>query len=234
MPPSATTRDYEEASGRIRGLFTGGVMPAVLAAELRDAYHQLEAGAGGEAAVAVRSSATAEDLASASFAGQQDTYLNVRGSDALTEAVISCWASLWTARAMAYRAREGIRPEDVRLAVVVQQMVDADAAGVLFTANPATGRRDQIVIGAAWGLGESVVSGAVSTDDIVVDAPTGRVVSRRTADKETMTVYADRGTREEPVPASRRLQPVLDDAGGGRTGRLRNTHRTAPRFPAGH
>ena len=213
LPPSATTRDYEEASGRIHGLFTGGVMPAVLAAELRDAYHRLESGAGREAAVAVRSSATAEDLASASFAGQQDTYLNVRGSDALTEAVISCWASLWTARAMAYRAREGIRPEDVRLAVVVQQMVAADAAGVLFTANPATGRRDQIVIGAAWGLGESVVSGAVSTDDIVVDAPTGRVVSRRTADKETMTVYADRGTREEPVPASRRLQPVLDDAG---------------------
>jgi pyruvate,water dikinase len=204
LPASATTQDYEEASGRIRGLFSGGGMPAVIAAELRDAYHQLAAGAGGEAAVAVRSSATAEDLASASFAGQQDTYLNVRGSDALTEAVINCWASLWTSRAMAYRAREGIRPEDVRLAVVVQEMVDA--------ANPATGRRDQIVIGAAWGLGESVVSGAVSTDDIVVDGPTGIVVSRRTADKDTMTVYADRGTREEPVPPSRRHQPVMDDA----------------------
>ena len=212
VPPSATTQDYEEASGRIRGLFTGGNMPAVIAAELRDAYHQLGSGAGGEAAVAVRSSATAEDLASASFAGQQDTYLNVRGAEALTEAVISCWASLWTARAMLYRAREGILPADVRLAVVVQEMVDADAAGVLFTANPATGRRDQILIGAAWGLGESVVSGAVSTDDIVVDSATGSVVSRRTADKETMTVYADRGTRQEPVPASRRHQPVLDDA----------------------
>jgi pyruvate,water dikinase len=112
---------------------------------------------------------------------------------------------------MAYRAREGIGPDAVRLAVVVQQMVEADAAGVMFTANPANGRRDQIVIGAAWGLGESVVSGTVTTDDVVVEAGTGRVLSRRTADKEVMTVYADRGTHEQPVPAARRRQPVLDD-----------------------
>ena len=112
---------------------------------------------------------------------------------------------------MAYRAREGIDPDAVRLAVVVQQMVDAEAAGVMFTANPANGRRDQIVISAAWGLGESVVSGTVTTDDVVVEAGTGRVLSRRTADKEVMTVYADRGTREQPVPATRRRQPVLDD-----------------------
>lgn len=220
LPSSAVTRDYEEASARIRGLFAGGIMPEAVAAELRDAYRGLATGTGtgtgsegdAEATVAVRSSATAEDLASASFAGQQDTYLNVHGADALMEAVVNCWASLWTSRAMAYRAREGIRPDEVRLAVVVQRMVAADAAGVMFTANPATGRRDQIVIGAAWGLGESVVSGAVSTDDIVVEAGTGKVASRRTADKAVMTTYADRGTREEPVPAARRHQPVLDDA----------------------
>ena len=161
--------------------------------------------------MAVRSSATAEDLASASFAGQQETYLNVRGTEAVAAAVIECWASLWTARAMAYRAREGIDPDTVRLAVVVQQMVDAEAAGVMFTANPANGRRDQTVISAAWGLGESVVSGSVTTDDVVVEAGTGRVLSRRTADKEVMTVYAERGTREQPVPATRRRQAVLDD-----------------------
>lgn len=226
LPPSASAQDYEDASARIRGLFAGGMIPEAIAAELRAAYHQLGPapdsgpgpgegaglGIGTEPSVAVRSSATAEDLASASFAGQQDTFLNVRGADALMEAVITCWSSLWTSRAMAYRSREGIRPDQVRLAVVVQQMVDADAAGVMFTANPATGRRDQIVIGAAWGLGESVVSGAVSTDDVVVEAATGTVVSRRTADKEVMTVYAGRGTREEPVPAFRRHQPVLDDA----------------------
>jgi rifampicin phosphotransferase len=211
LPATAAPQDYEAAAQRIRALFTGGVVPAAIADDLRAAYHRLGDGHDGDPAVAVRSSATAEDLASASFAGQQDTYLNVRGADALMEAVINCWASLWTARAMAYRAREGIRPDSVRLAVVVQTMIGAEAAGVMFTANPANGRRDQILIGAAWGLGESVVSGSVTTDDVVVDAGTGRVLSRRTADKQVMTAYADRGTREEPVPAARRHQPVLDD-----------------------
>ncbi|MCX2748849.1 PEP-utilizing enzyme [Arthrobacter sp. MI7-26] len=210
LSPQATPQDYEDASERIRALFAGGTMPAGMADELGAAYRSL---GNGDEAVAVRSSATAEDLASASFAGQQETYLNVRGADALAVAVRDCWASLWTARAMAYRVREGIGPEAVRLAVVVQQMVEAEAAGVMFTANPANGRREQIVIGAAWGLGESVVSGTVTTDDVVVDAGTERVLSRRTADKETMTVYADggQGTTEQRVPAARRNQPVLDD-----------------------
>lgn len=211
LSPQATPQDYEDAAERILDLFAGGTMPAGMADELGAAYRSL---GNGDEAVAVRSSATAEDLASASFAGQQETYLNIRGAEALAGAVRDCWASLWTARAMAYRVREGIGPEAVRLAVVVQQMVEAEAAGVMFTANPANGRRDQIVIGAAWGLGESVVSGTVTTDDVVVDAGTERVLSRRTANKETMTVYADggQGTTEQPVPAARRNQPVLDDA----------------------
>ncbi|AOT03013.1 PEP/pyruvate-binding domain-containing protein [Arthrobacter sp. U41] len=208
LSPEAAPRDYEDASKRIRALFTGAAMPAAIAAELGAAYGRL---GNGETAVAVRSSATAEDLASASFAGQQESYLNVIGTRALAAAVTDCWASLWTARAMAYRARAGVGPDPVRLAVVVQRMIEAEAAGVMFTANPANGRRDQIVISAAWGLGESVVSGAVSTDDVVVDAGTGRVLSRRTADKEIMTVSADHGTREQPVPAGRRRLPVLDD-----------------------
>lgn len=107
--------------------------------------------------------------------------------------------------------RQGIRPDQVRLAVVVQQMVDADAAGVMFTANPANGRRDQTVISAAWGMGESVVSGTVTTDDVIVDAATGAAVSRQTADKEVMTVAAENATREQPVAAARRRTPVLDD-----------------------
>ena len=208
LSSTAAPQDYEDASGRIRALFTGGTMPAEIAGELGAAYGLL---GNGDAAVAVRSSATAEDLASASFAGQQDTYLNVRGAEALADAVTDCWASLWTPRAMAYRAREGIGPDTVRLAVVVQQMVEAEAAGVMFTANPANGRRDQTVISAAWGLGESVVSGSVTTDDVVVEAGTGWVLSRRTADKEVMTVYADHGTRERPVPTARRRQQVLDN-----------------------
>ncbi|TJY67224.1 phosphoenolpyruvate synthase [Arthrobacter sp. CAU 1506] len=208
LGPQAAMPDYQQASERIRTLFTGGTMPAEVAAELDAAYRSL--GDGGPT-VAVRSSATAEDLATASFAGQQDSYLNVHGAEALAAAVTGCWASLWTARAMSYRAREGIGPESVRLAVVVQRMVSADAAGVMFTANPANGRRDQIVVSAAWGLGESVVSGTVTPDNIVVDAESGHVLSRRTADKDTMTVYAEQGTREQPVPPERRRQPVLDD-----------------------
>ncbi|MDQ0032179.1 PEP/pyruvate-binding domain-containing protein [Arthrobacter bambusae] len=242
LPAEAAPQAYEDASAAIRALFTGGTMPAAIAYELAAAYESLSAhedggdGAddGGDAPVAVRSSATAEDLAAASFAGQQETYLNIRGAEALDVAVIDCWSSLWTARAMAYRAREGIAPGDVSLAVVVQRMVEAEAAGVMFTANPANGRRDQIVISASWGLGESVVSGTVTTDDLVVEAGTGRVLSRRTADKEVMTVYADRsgdgvpeggvpeggGTREQPVPAALRKQAVLDDGAAAELGRL--------------
>lgn len=208
LQPDAAPQDYEDASARISSLFSNGTMPAAIQAELEAAYARL----GGGTAVSVRSSATAEDLASASFAGQQETYLNVHGTEALTRAVINCWASLWTARAMAYRAREGVGPDQVRLAVVVQQMVEADAAGVMFTANPANGRRDQTVISAAWGLGEAVVGGTVTTDDLVVESATGRVLSRQTADKDVMTVPTENGTAEQPVAEARRRAPVLDDA----------------------
>jgi rifampicin phosphotransferase len=198
---------FEEAAGRIHDLFAGGKVPTKMAEEVRAAYDKL----GEETAVAVRSSATAEDLSGASFAGQQETYLNVRGADALLEAIKDCWASLWTARAMAYRARQGIDPTTVSLAVVVQRMVESEAAGVLFTANPANGRRSEAVISAAWGLGEAVVSGSVTPDSIVVSKGSGRVISRETADKEVMTVYAEGGTEERPVPEARRREPVLDD-----------------------
>ena len=145
---AATTDDpagYESASEQIRALFADEISDD-LRAEIAEAYAAL----GDDVPVAVRSSATAEDLPKASFAGQQDTYLNVRGIDDLLAAVRDCWASLWTARAMAYRTRQGIDPSTISLAVVVQQLVDAEAAGVMFTANPSTGRRDEAVISAAW------------------------------------------------------------------------------------
>ncbi len=198
--------DEVAASDDPLGLFAEGKIPDAMAAELLAAHAAL-----GADAVAVRSSATAEDLAEASFAGQQDTFLHVVGVDALLVAVRDCWASLWTDRAVVYRARQGIDPATVALAVVVQRMVDADAAGVLFTANPTNGRRDESVVSAAWGLGESVVSGSVTTDDVVVDRA-GRVRSRATADKAVMTVTLVSGTEERPVPASRRTAAVLDDA----------------------
>src|SRR5215216_5395837 len=164
---------FEEVAEGIRALFSGGKVPEKMADEIRAAYEELSED--GETAVAVRSSATAEDLAGASFAGQQETYLNVRGAEALLEAVKNCWASLWTARAMAYRERQGIDPSNVSLAVVVQRMVESEAAGVMFTANPSNGRRDQATISAAWGLGESVVSGSVTPDSIVVEKGSWRV-----------------------------------------------------------
>jgi hypothetical protein len=123
----------------------------------------------GNPPVAVRSSATAEDLPEMSFAGQHDTYLNVRGADSVLDAVKRCWASLWTARAIGYRARQSIRPEDVSLAVIVQELVPASLAGILFTANPLTGARDQMMINAAWGLGEAIVGGLVTPDTFVIN-----------------------------------------------------------------
>src|SRR5215207_7952594 len=209
MPDSEDPKAFEEASQKIHALFSGGKVPEKMAEEIRASYEKLDEDGG--AAVAVRSSATAEDLAGASFAGQQETYLNVRGEEALLEAVKNCWASLWTARAMAYRARRGIDPATVSLAVVVQRMVESESAGVMFTANPSNGRRNEAVVSAAWGLGESVVSGSVTPDSMVVEKVSGRVLSRETANKEVMTVYIESGIAERPVPEALERQPVLDD-----------------------
>ena len=170
-------------------------------------------------AVAVRSSATVEDLPEASFAGQQETYLNVRGASGVLEAVKKCWASLWTARAIGYRARQGIDQDAVSLAVVVQLLVPAEAAGIMFTANPMNGQRDQIAINASWGLGEAIVGGAVTPDTWIIDKA-GQVVERQIADKQTMTVRTPAGTEEQPVPEALRRAPVLSDEQAAELARL--------------
>ncbi|TDE50179.1 phosphoenolpyruvate synthase [Nonomuraea mesophila] len=154
---------------------------------------------GDDVPVAVRSSATAEDLPFASFAGQQDTFLNVVGADAVVEAVRRCWASLWTDRAVAYRESNGIDHAAVRLAVVVQTMVDARVSGVMFTANPVTGRRREAVIDAAPGLGEAVVSGAVNPDRFIVHG--GEILERRPGDKR-LAIRALPGGGTERVEAT--------------------------------
>ncbi|MBT2227077.1 PEP/pyruvate-binding domain-containing protein [Nonomuraea sp. NEAU-A123] len=168
-------------------------IPEAIAESIREAYTTLgqavQTPKAADAAVpvvvpvAVRSSATAEDLPFASFAGQQDTYLNVVGADAVLDAVRRCWASLWTERAVAYRDSNGIDHASVRLAVVVQVMVDSRTAGVMFTANPLTGRRHEAVIDANPGLGEAVVSGAVNPDRFVVDSASGEILDRHAGDK---------------------------------------------------
>ena len=194
----------EQVSAQIRSLFEGAHMPQELAQQIVSAYMQL--GPGSELAVAVRSSATAEDLPGMSFAGQQDTYLNIMGEQAVLDAVKRCWASLWTARAIGYRARNAIAPDNVALAVVVQQLVASDVSGVLFTANPLTGRRAEIVIDASYGLGEAIVSGQVEPDHYVVDPQTWRITSCKLGAKAlTIVPLPGGGTRE--------LGPVFGDQG---------------------
>ena len=182
----------EHTAAAIRALFEQGQMPAEVAAAIDAAYEALAGAAPPVLPVAVRSSATAEDLPGLSFAGQQETYLNIVGPPAVRAAVQRCWASLWTARALGYRARNGIAPDDVALAVVVQQLIPAVAAGVLFTANPLTGRRDEMVIDASLGLGEAVVSGQVEPDHYTVDA-TGRITGRKLGAKALTIVPAPGG-----------------------------------------
>ena len=196
-----------DAEARAEELILGTDMPDDLREEILGAYADLD---DGEAFVAVRSSATAEDLPDASFAGQQETFLNVTGED-LIERVKECWASLFTRRAIYYRQEQGFAHRDVDIAVVVQRMVDADKSGVMFTSHPSTGD-DRIIIEAAWGLGEAVVSGSVSPDNYVIDRQTGEILEETIADKKTMMVKdPETGeTVEREVEADRREARVLD------------------------
>jgi pyruvate,water dikinase len=182
----ATAAGSTALAERARTALLGAPLPAALASVIRESYAALSQGSE-PAAVAVRSSATAEDLPDASFAGQQDTYLNVVDADALLDAVRRCWASLWTERAVAYRDANAIDHRAVLLAVIVQRMVPAAAAGVLFTANPLSGRRREAVIDGTPGLGEAVVSGAVNPDHFVVDVDARAIVDRRPAHSSVLT-----------------------------------------------
>ncbi|GAA2432389.1 PEP/pyruvate-binding domain-containing protein [Actinomadura vinacea] len=204
---AASAADHDIAAEQIAALFADRPIPDEVAQAISVAYARLD---GDEVAVAVRSSATAEDLPDMSFAGQQETYLNIRGNSAVLDAVKRCWASLWTARAIGYRERQGVGSDEVSLAVVVQELVPADAAGVLFTANPLTGARDQVMVNAAWGLGEAIVGGQVTPDTLVVAKADGSIVQQDVSDKQVMTVRTATGTREEPVPEEMRRRPVLE------------------------
>ena len=158
------TDDLETASGQIQRLFHENGLPKEIQTAILHEYRLLSS-----PFVAVRSSATTEDLEDASFAGLHDTYLNITGDENLLEAVRACWASLWTPRAISYRLHHQIPDEEANIAVVVQEMVQAESSGVLFTANPLTGQRRETVINATYGLGEALVSGMVEPDVYIVD-----------------------------------------------------------------
>lgn len=208
-------KQYELASKKIRELIESTAVPKQLEKAIKSAYRELcrKLNSNDDVFVAVRSSATAEDLPDASFAGQQETYLNVRGEDEVLEKVVMCWSSLFTPRAIFYRTQKGFAHEKVLISVGVQKMVNAKAAGVMFTINPVSGDPEQIVIEGNYGLGEAVVSGAVTPDEFVVDKKSMQIISRRIATKK---VYYSRDpvtskTVHLEVPAELQNKPCISD-----------------------
>lgn len=189
----------------IRKAIIEGNIPDDMREEITGLYRSMGEGA----RVAVRSSATAEDLEDASFAGQQETFLNVRGEEELLKKIKECYASLWGNRAVSYRRKQGYDEQKVSLAVVLQQMIESQSSGVLFTKDP-TGATDDIVINASYGLGEAVVSGIVSPDEYRCDR-SGNVIKCVTGSKEVMIVYGDEGTVKVPVSEDKRKNLVLTD-----------------------
>lgn len=203
--------EEEEKSAEIRRLIVSAAMPAGVEAEIRRAYRAF-AGSD-ELPVAVRSSATAEDMPDASFAGQQDTYLWIVGEDDVVDRVKACWASLFNARAISYRAKNGLGSLDAQMCVGVQKMIDAVAAGVAMTLDPITGNRSRIVIDSAFGLGEPVVSGEITPDNFVVEKVMLEILKRHIADKDR-ELLADRIARRtvlKVVEPSRRALASLSD-----------------------
>jgi rifampicin phosphotransferase len=198
---------FAGASNEVRALFDVPVPDDIREAVLK-AYSAL----GANQRVAVRSSATAEDLPELSFAGQQDTFLNVRGEGELLAAVKDCWASLWTERAIGYRHEAGVAQEAVAMAVVVQQMVASDVAGILFTANPTTGDRSEMVINASFGLGEAVVGGEITPDTYLVDRESLAPAEAILGNKELVAVPGEQGTVTREGLAEERTTLSLSDA----------------------
>ena len=199
----------DRAAQAIRIRIRSHRLPAAVEAAIRDAY----AAMGPDMPVAVRSSATAEDMPDASFAGQQDTYLWVCGIEQVLEKVRDCWASLYTTRAVAYREKNRIVHADVLMSVGVQKMVNARTAGVAMTLDPVNGDRTRIVIDASWGLGEMVVSGLVTPDNYTVEKVLETIIDRKISDKHVELVGdpALGTTVERAVDAARRSAQCLSD-----------------------
>lgn len=190
----------------VRALITTAELPPAVASAILEAYEKLRG------PVAVRSSATAEDSQDASFAGQYDTFLNVTDAEVMLDKVRACWAGLWSERALVYLREQGLSPFDADMGVVVQRQGQAQAAGVLFTLNPLTGREEEMVVEAVWGLGEAVVSGRVTPDRYVINARERQVLTRDIANQSVvMLTDEDGGVCEEPLPPDQWDCPVLDD-----------------------
>jgi len=187
-------------------------IPPQLLGQLADAYGELARRCDTEQpSVAVRSSAIDEDGRFASFAGQYETYLNLTGEAAVADAVLRCWHSTRAERVSEYRQRYGLSLDSIEMAILVQHLVPADSSAVIFSANPVTDNRDEVIINASWGLGESIVGGTVSPDTFTIDKRDLSVTESKISDKEVMTVLVADGTKEVPVPRFMRSQPTLSE-----------------------
>jgi pyruvate,water dikinase len=207
-------KQYDAASKKIRKLIEKSAVPEEIEDAVKSAYKELNKRLNlKDPFVAVRSSATAEDLPGASFAGQQETYLNVKGAKELIEKVVKCWSSLFTPRAIFYRNEQGFAHDKVFISVGVQKMVNSRAAGVMFTLNPVTGDTSEIVIEGNYGLGETVVSGAVNPDDFVVDKKTLKIKERRIARKTVQYIRDPKtgATVHLDVPEDKQKQPCITE-----------------------
>jgi pyruvate,water dikinase len=201
----------QAASSDIQAAFDKVSFPAHLEGKLRDAWDDLIQQLGTTPSVAVRSSATAEDLPDASFAGQQDTYLNVQGFEAVKDRIKDCMGSLFTARAIAYREEHGFDHDDVLISVGIQKLVDVRSAGVMFTLNPSNGDQSKALVEANWGLGESVVSGQATPDSFLVEKPTFDIVEKEIVTKEIAIYRTDDETAEFDVDSEKQNQPALSN-----------------------
>ncbi len=209
------TSDMEmlhNVSEKIRKYIEGLPMPKEIEKDVLKKYKELCKKAGNEALpVAVRSSATAEDLPGASFAGQQDTFLNVTEKSLLTS-IKKCWSSLFTPRAIVYRKEKGFSDDEVLISVAVQQLIFSKASGVMFTIEPVSGSRDKVIINAAWGLGEAVVSGQVTPDEYVVEKETFRILEKDVVKKDRQIVSDKKGgTKWVEVPHNLQKRSTLTD-----------------------
>jgi pyruvate,water dikinase len=217
IPPGfcIAARAYSQWAEGLDGTCPDLATPSIalaLSDALTSAYRNLGEICGiADPSVAVRSSAIDEDGAILSFAGQYETYLNIVGAHAVAEAVVQCWTSVRTARALAYRQQQSLPVAEACLAVLVQQLVPADASAVVFSANPVTGCDEEVMINASWGFGESLVSGTVTPDTFIVRKSDLAIDCQDIAEKRRMTVLAQQGTHEVPVPHKRQRVPSIDD-----------------------
>ncbi|WP_295610955.1 phosphoenolpyruvate synthase [uncultured Methanobrevibacter sp.] len=207
------TKALQAAAEEIKGIINSAPIPDDMILFITEAYNQLCQRVGeDDTDVAIRSSATAEDLPEASFAGQQDTFLHVSGNDEVIEYIRKCWASLFEARAIFYREENDFEHSKVYIAVVVQKMANADKAGVMFTVNPSTGEEIALIEG-SWGLGESVVSGDVTPDNYQVDKKNNEIINVTISDKKVMYTNDENGTSiKVDVPEDKRKERVLSDS----------------------